>query len=41
MVKKGFVAEISNDPNLYFYNGMSAYLKGEGNQLGIFHCLYL
>jgi methylase of polypeptide subunit release factors len=31
MVKKGFVAEISNDPNLYFYNGMSAYLKGEGN----------
>jgi hypothetical protein len=27
MVKKGFVAEISNDPNLYFYNGMSAYLK--------------
>jgi hypothetical protein len=29
MVKKGFVAEISNDPNLYFYNGMSAYLKGE------------
>ncbi len=31
MVKKGFVAEISNDPDLYFYNGMSAYVKEEGD----------
>ncbi len=27
MVKKGFIAEISHDENLYFYNGMSAYPK--------------
>ncbi|CAB5495558.1 hypothetical protein THERMOT_330, partial [Bathymodiolus thermophilus thioautotrophic gill symbiont] len=31
MVKKGFIAEISNDSNLYFYNGMSAYAKKEGD----------
>lgn len=31
MVKKGFIAEISNDLNLYFYNGMSAYVKKEGD----------
>ncbi|SMN01284.1 Putative type IIS restriction /modification enzyme, N-terminal half [uncultured Candidatus Thioglobus sp.] len=35
MVKEGFIVEISNDPNLYFYNGMSAYVKknGELNEL--------
>jgi len=31
IVKKGFVAEISNDEELYFYNGMSAYIKKDGN----------
>jgi methylase of polypeptide subunit release factors len=31
IVKKGFVAEISNDEGLYFYNGMSAYIKKDGN----------
>ncbi|WP_201339388.1 hypothetical protein [Isorropodon fossajaponicum symbiont] len=31
IVKKDFVAEISNDEELYFYNGMSAYVKKDGD----------
>ncbi|SMN14782.1 Putative type IIS restriction /modification enzyme, N-terminal half [uncultured Candidatus Thioglobus sp.] len=31
MVKKGFVSEINNDENLYFYNGMSAYNRKNGS----------
>ncbi len=31
MVKEGFTIEISNDPDLYFYNGMSAQIKKNGD----------
>ncbi|CAC9546267.1 hypothetical protein [uncultured Gammaproteobacteria bacterium] len=31
MVKKRFTVEISNDPDLYFYNGMAAHIKKDGD----------
>lgn len=31
MVKEGFTIETSNDPDLYFYNGMSAHIKKSGD----------